>query len=100
MPAFSYEIDYGPMLFAPPQMCEIKIGQLAAAEPKTEQNSESRAVSFAFQCVWIRSLPKAVSFVCREPIAKPDTQLLRTFHSPDTSGEFGAEQASIRSLVR
>ena len=100
MPALAHEIHYGPMLFAPLQMCEIKIGQLAAAEPTTKQDSENRAVSFAFQCARIRSLPKAASFVCREPIPKPHAQLLRAFHSPDTRGEFGAEQASIRSLIR
>jgi len=46
-----------------------------------------------------RRLPEATGFLGREPGPKSHTQLFGTFHTPDTGGEFGTEQASVCGLV-
>jgi hypothetical protein len=99
VPTLANEIHYGPMFFALLQMREIQIGQLAAPEHTPKQDGQDCAVSFAFQRLRIRSLPKAAGLVRREPIPKPHAQLFDSHHSSDTRGEFRAEQASIGSFI-
>ncbi len=87
------------MLLALLQMREVQISQFAAAEPAAKQHGENRTVPLSFERVRGRCLPKAAGFLGREPVPKPRTQLLGTFHTSDPGGEFRTEQASVRGLV-
>jgi len=65
-------------------MREVQISQFAASESATQQYGENRTVPLSFECVRGRRLPEATSFLGREPVPKPDTQHLGTFHTSDT----------------
>src|SRR6516164_2392109 len=80
-------------------MREVQVSQFPAAESEAQQHRENRAVPFSLERVWGRRLPEATGFLGREPVPKPHTQLLGTFHKPDTGGEFRTEQASVCGLV-
>jgi hypothetical protein len=67
--------------------------------PQPQQYGENRTVPLSFESVRGRRLPEATGFLSREPVPKPHTQLLDTFHTPDTGGEIGTEQASICGFV-
>jgi len=86
--AFADQIDYGPMFLALLQMREVQVGQFAAAESAAKQHRKNRTVPFALEGAGIRCPPQAPGFVSREPIPKPDAQLLHAFHTPDASSEF------------
>jgi hypothetical protein len=47
----------------------------------------------------MQATPEAPGFLDSEPVPKPHTQLLGTFHTSDTGGEFRTEQASVCGLV-
>jgi hypothetical protein len=47
----------------------------------------------------MQATPEAPGFLDCEPVPKPHTQLLGTFHTSDTGGEFRTEQASVCGLV-
>jgi hypothetical protein len=96
---FADKINYGPVFLALLQMREVQISQFAASEPAAQQHGENRTVPQSFEGVRSRRLPEATGLLGREPVPKPYTQLLGTFHTPDTGGEFRAEQASICGLV-
>src|SRR5271157_4862741 len=80
-------------------MREVQISQFAAAESAAQQHGENRPVPFPLERVWGRRLPEATGFLGREPVPKPHTQLLGTFHTSDAGGEFRIEQASVCGLV-
>src|SRR5664279_2262078 len=80
-------------------MREVQISQFASTESAAKENGENRTVPISFERVRGRRLPEATGFLGREPIPKPHTQLLGTFHTPDTGGEFRTEQASVCGLV-
>src|SRR6516162_3360510 len=80
-------------------MREVQVSQFPAAESEAQQHRENRAVPFSLERVWGRRLPEATGFLGREPVPKPHAQLFGTFHTPDTGGEFGTEQASVCGLV-
>ena len=46
MPAFTDEINYGPMLLALLQMPEVQISQLAASKSAPQQDGENRPIPF------------------------------------------------------
>jgi hypothetical protein len=97
--AFADQIHYGPVFLALLQMGEVQISQFAAAESTAQQHGENRSVSLSLERVWGRQLQHTTGFLGREPVPKPHTKLLGTFHTPDTSGEFWTEQASVCGLV-
>ena len=49
MPAFTDEINYGPMLLALLQMPKVQISQLAATQPAAQQDGENRPVPLSFE---------------------------------------------------
>ena len=49
VPAFTNEIDYGPVFFALLQMGEVQISQLAASKSAAEQYGENRTVPLSFE---------------------------------------------------
>ena len=99
MPAFTNEINYRPMLLALLQMPEVQISQLAASKSAPQQNGENRPIPLSFEGVCIWRLPEAAGFFGCEPVPKPHTQLLGTFHTSDASSEFRTEQASVRGFI-
>jgi hypothetical protein len=80
-------------------MGEVQISQFASAESAAQQHGENRTVPLPFERVRGRRLPEATGFLGREPVPKPHTQLLGTFHTPDTGGEFRTEQAGVCGLI-
>jgi hypothetical protein len=80
-------------------MPELQISQLTSAESTSQQDGEDRSVTFAFERIWIWRLPEATSLISGEPVSEPHAQLLDTFHTPNASGQLGAEQARISSFV-
>ena len=99
MPAFTNEINYRPMLLALLQMPEVQISQLAASKSAPQQDGENRPIPLSFEGVCIWRLPEATGFFGCEPVPKPHTQLLGTFHTSDASSEFRTEQASVRGFI-
>ncbi len=99
VPAFTNEINYRPVLFALLQMPEVQISQFAASKSAAQQDGEDRTIPLSFERVRVRRLPKPTGFFGREPVPKPHTQLLCTFHTSDTSSEFRTEQASVRGFI-
>jgi hypothetical protein len=81
------------------QMPEVQISQLAASKSAPQQDGENRSIPLSFEGVRSWHLPEATGFLGREPIAKPYTQLLGTFHTSDASGEFRAKQASVCGFI-
>jgi len=47
----------------------------------------------------MQATAEAPAFLACEPVPKPHTQLLGTFHTSDTGGEFRTEQAGVCGLV-
>src|SRR6516164_7926528 len=80
-------------------MREVQISQFAAAESAAQQHGKNRTVPHSFERIRGGRLPEATGFLGREPVPKPHAQLFGTFHTPDTGGEFGTEQASVCGLV-
>ena len=99
VPAFTNEINYRPMLLALLQMPEVQISQLAASKSAPQQDGENRPIPFSFEGVCIWRLPEATGFFGCEPVPKPCTQLLGTFHTSDASHEFRTEQTSVRGFI-
>src|SRR6266851_1999556 len=85
--AFADEIHYGPMFLPLLQLRELQIDQFASPESAAKQCGENCPVPFTFERVRVRCLPETASFVGREPISKPYTQLLRPFHPSDAGGK-------------
>jgi hypothetical protein len=80
-------------------MREVQISQFAAAESAAQQHGENRTVRFPLSVFAAGDCQKRRGLLGREPVPKPDTQLLGTFHPPDTGGEFRSEQRSVRGFV-
>src|SRR5215469_5641255 len=80
-------------------MREVQISQFAATESAAQQHGENRTVPFSFECARGRRLPEATGFLGREPVPKPHTKLLGTFHTRDAGGEFRTEKASVCGLI-
>ena len=100
MPAFTNEINYRPMVLALLQMPEVQISQLAALKSAPQQDGENRPIPLSFEGVCIWRLPEAAGFFGCEPVPKPDTQLLGTFHTSNASSELRTEQASVCGFIR
>ena len=54
-------------------------------------------ISFGLCALFIRSLKKPAPLTAGKPIGEPGTQFFRTFHTPDTCCEIGAEQSIVGS---
>ena len=65
MPAFTNEINYGPMLLTLLQVPELQISQLAASKSAPQQDGKDRPVPLSFEGVCIWRLPQATGFVGR-----------------------------------
>ena len=80
-------------------MREVQISQFAAAESAAQQHGENRTVPLSFERVWGRRLPEATGFLAVSQFPSLTPNFLAPFHTPDTGGEFGTEQASVCGLV-
>jgi hypothetical protein len=67
--AFADKIDYGPMLIALLQMCELRIGQFAAPESAAKADGENCPVPFTLERLRVRCRPKSAGFGGREPVS-------------------------------
>ncbi len=82
--------------------CKCVKSRSANSRRRSPQPSNTARIArsrFPLSVFRVWRLPEATGFLGREPVPKPHTQLLGTFHTPDTGGEFGTEQASVCGLV-
>ena len=99
VPAFTNEINYGPMLLTLLQVPELQISQLATSKSAPQQDGKDRPVPLSFEGVCIWRLPEAAGFFGCEPVPKPYPQLLGTFYTANASREFRTEQTSVRRFI-
>ena len=64
-------------------MVESQLDDLAPSQTAGEQKDEQSAVGFALDAGTVRSLPKRLSLLFREPVAEANSNLLHTLDSSD-----------------
>jgi len=76
MASLSNQVHNGPVVFAPLNKVKGQFGKFPTTQPAAQQNGEKCSIAFAFEGLDPWRLPEAASFVSRQPVPKPDTQLL------------------------
>ena len=68
--SLAQEIDDDPVFFPLLKMTQGQCDHFMSSQPAREHESQQSAVSFAFEPLAIRSLPKRLSLFCSQPVAK------------------------------
>ncbi len=100
MPGLADHINNGPVVLPPLKVCKVEFCRFFPAQPASQEDPEQRPISFAFEGAGIGHLQERSRLIGREPVAQTNTEVLRTFDSPNASREIWAEQAGISSFVR
>jgi hypothetical protein len=70
MASLAHQIDDGPVFFPLLKMIHGQCHDFVPSQPTREHKSQQSAVSFSFEPLAIRSLPKRLSLFCGQPVAK------------------------------
>jgi hypothetical protein len=76
VPAFSCEVNYGPMIFPPLEILHLQLGQFASAQSTSQKYCQNRSISLPLQGLDIRRLAQRAGLVGQEPIPESNTKLL------------------------
>jgi hypothetical protein len=68
--SFTHQADDGPVFLPLLKMIHRQCDGFVSSQPTREQESQQSAVSFSFQPLAIRRLPKRLPLFCSQPVAK------------------------------
>jgi hypothetical protein len=100
MAGLADHINDRPVVLPTLKMSNVQFCRFFPAQPASQKNPEQRPISLAFEGAGIGHLQERPCLIGREPVAQTNTEVFRSFDSPDASCEIWAEQAGISGLVR
>ena len=100
MASLAQQIDDGPVFFSLLKMIQGQCDDFVPSQPTREHEGQQGAVSFSFDPLAIRSLPKRLSLLRGQPVPKPNAQLLHPFYATDAGCQVSTQQTTIGCLVR
>src|SRR5215469_9948377 len=100
MASFAHQIDDDPVFFPPLKMIQGQCHDFVPSQPTRKHKSQQSAVSFSFEPLLLRSLPKRPSLLCSQPVTKPNAQFLNAFDTTDTRGQVSTQETTISCLIR
>src|SRR6266436_5897969 len=68
--SLTHQVDDGPVFLPLLKMIQRQCDGFVSSQPTREQESQQSAVSFSFQPLAIRRLPKRLPLLCSQPVAK------------------------------
>lgn len=90
----------GPMFLPLLNVPTVQIDCLMSSKPKVEHDRQACAIPFALQTVAIRRMLESHGLFGREPVTKPNSNILDASNSSNPRGEVGTQQTAIGCLIR
>ncbi len=100
MASLTHQVDDGPVFLPLLEMIQSQCDGFVSSQPTREQESQQSAVSFSFEPLAIRRLPKRLPLLCSQPVAEANAYLLHTFNATNTRCQVGTQQTAISCLIR
>jgi hypothetical protein len=71
--SLTHQVDDGPVFLPLLEMIQGQCDGFVSSQPTREQESQQSAVSFSFEPLAIRRLPKRLPLLSSQPVAKPNS---------------------------
>ena len=97
--ALAYQVYHCPVSLAHLDFIHLQAHQLRSAKATTQKHGQHGVVALSAHGAPGSMLEHLGTLLCAQPIAGAKSELLDSFHPADPSGQFGAEQSSVGSLV-
>src|SRR5271170_5799744 len=99
MPAFTEEINDGPMIVPLLEMRQIQGDQLGTSQTAPQEQCKDCMVPLAFCIPGIRCIEKSAPLSTCQPVSEPHAELFCSLHSADAGRKIGTQQTVVGGLI-